>query len=58
METKEESENRSDANNNFSELQWLTNVELFDMLDSGSQGSIGFREFCSLIYLVAAVQSN
>lgn len=55
METKEESENRSNANNNFSELQWLTNVELFDMLDSGSQGSIGFREFCSLIYLVAAV---
>ena len=54
-ETQVESENNGSEPNRFSELSWFTNIELFDMLDSASTGIVSFREFCALIYLVAAV---
>ena len=34
------------------ELQWLDNVELFEMLDANGMENIGFREFCTVIFLV------
>jgi len=41
-----------------SELSWLDNMELYDVLDASGMESIGFREFCALTFLVAAAQSN
>ena len=40
------------------ELCWLASVELFELLDASGIESIGFREFCALMHLVAGVQSN
>lgn len=40
------------------ELSWFQNLELFEMLDSQSQGVIGFREFCALMYVVSALHSQ
>lgn len=40
------------------ELSWLTNIEIFEMMDSAGNGLISFREFCALIYLIAAVESQ
>ena len=31
---------------------------MFEILDAGSIETVGFREFCALTFLVAAVQSN
>lgn len=40
------------------ELTWLTNIEIFEMIDSAGTGLVSYREFCALIYLVAAVESQ
>ena len=40
------------------ELQWLDNVELFEMLDANGMENIGFREFCTVIFLVSAFERN
>ena len=53
-ETMIESERTSESN----ALTWLTNIEIFEMMDSAGSGLISFREFCALIYLVAAVESQ
>ena len=43
-----------DANN---ELDWLLSMDVYDMLDACVMESIGFREFCAFVMLVAAVES-
>jgi hypothetical protein len=53
QETQEHSQHSQAA-----DLNWLTNIELFEMLDSQGSGLVSFREFCALAYLVAAGQSN
>jgi len=40
------------------EIQWLDNMELFEILDSSGMETIGFREFCALIFLVSAAESK
>lgn len=54
-ETMEESQRTSGQ---AKELTWLTNIEIFEMMDSAGTGLISFREFCALIYLIAAVESQ
>lgn len=53
QETQEHSQDSQAA-----DLTWLTNIELFEMLDSQGSGLVSFREFCALACLVAAGQSN
>ena len=39
-------------------LTWLESQEIFDVLDAGNIETVGFREFCAMTFLIAAVQSN
>ena len=39
-------------------LDWLLSMDVYDLLDSTVMESIGFREFCALIYLVSASESG
>lgn len=36
----------------------MTNIEIFELMDSTGIGLICFREFCALMYLVAALESS
>ncbi len=36
------------------ELDWLLNMEIYEILDSSGMENVGFREFCSLILLISA----
>jgi hypothetical protein len=40
------------------ELSWLESIEIYETLDSSGMDSVGFREFCTLVFAVAAVQSQ
>jgi hypothetical protein len=40
------------------ELSWMTSLDIYELLDANGLETIGFREFCALINLVAGVQSN
>jgi hypothetical protein len=55
-ETEDRSEKSSETSG--TELSWLISVDLYEMLDAIGRESIGFREFCTLMYLVAGAQSN
>jgi hypothetical protein len=33
-------------------------MELFEMLDASGMENIGFREFCAVIFLLSAFESN
>jgi hypothetical protein len=39
-------------------LDWLLSMDVYDLLDSSIMESIGFREFCALIYLISASESG
>ena len=39
-------------------LSWLDNTEVYEVLDASGMESVGFREFCALIFLVAAAESQ
>ena len=39
------------------EADWLASMEVYEVLDSSVMESIGFREFCAFVLLVAAVDS-
>lgn len=39
-------------------IKWMDNIEIFEMLDTNGYESIGFREFCVLVYLLAAQESS
>lgn len=39
-------------------LDWLMSMDLYDILDSSVMESIGFREFCALVLVVASVESG
>ncbi|CDW73237.1 UNKNOWN [Stylonychia lemnae] len=43
----------ADAN----QLDWLASTELYDILDSCGFESVGFREFCAFVLIVAAIPS-
>ena len=36
-------------------LTWLESQEIFDVLDAGNIETVGFREFCAMTFLIAAV---
>ena len=36
-------------------LSWLESQEIFDVLDAGNIETVGFREFCAMTFLIAAV---
>ena len=55
-ETDDRSEKSSETSG--TELSWLISVDLYEMLDASGRETIGFREFCALMYLVAGAQSN
>lgn len=40
------------------ELEWAETQEIFAALDACNFESVGFREFCALVYLLAASQDN
>jgi hypothetical protein len=39
-------------------LDWLLSMDIYDLLDSSVMESIGFREFCALIYLVSSAEAG
>ena len=39
-------------------LDWLLSMDVYDILDSSIMETIGFREFCALIYLISAADAG
>ena len=39
-------------------LDWLLGMEAYEVLDSCGMESIGFREFCALVLVIAALESG
>ena len=52
------SKNPAEQSKDQSKLTWLESQEIFGILDAGNIETVGFREFCAMTFLVAAVQSN
>lgn len=49
---------RKESSEPETELKWIDNIDLFELLDANGLESIGFREFSALVFLLASYQSN
>lgn len=57
-DASEQSERQANGDPQFKELSWLQSQEIFEAMDASNIETVGFREFCALVFLIAAAESN
>ena len=54
----QDNKNKTGQEEKHTELAWADAHDLFSALDACNFESVGFREFCALVFLLAAAEDN